>query len=259
MAYNYIRFISWNLDFWKRTCNDRSSSFYKSQEMVNLWKEQAKYNLSQLQADFVLLQEINPFSIHNEKYEQTATHNYDLKIDRNSIYYYELAKQLEQEKVEKKNFWGLSIIADEKFNLLEKYSSNEQDTFMCCDFQLAVDKVVTIINFYNKAKNGKYSFNANFIASLENIVKNKNGNMIILAGDFNSDINDYQNKEAFMSIIDMGFINKTEKIGTTMINYDYQNDHLFVNKTMDQHIRDIRKFKQWNITDHYGLSCTIKL
>jgi len=94
---------------------------------------------------------------------------------------------------------------------------------------------------------------------LDKLMENKKDNLIILAGDFNSDGKYYLDKQTFEDIVKAGFINKTLQIGTTMVNYDYQNDHIFVNKNMNEHIKDIHKFSQWNIADHFGLSCTIKI
>jgi endonuclease/exonuclease/phosphatase family metal-dependent hydrolase len=246
------------LDYWKRTCNDRSNSLYKSPETINLWKEFVKYNLAQLNADIILLQEINPFFIFESSYEQTDLPYYEFKIDRKNIYYHELSKELEQEKVDKINYWGSSIIVDEKYRLLDKNISEGGNAFMCYDLQLNDEKIVTVINYYNKAKYGQYCHNKNIITALERIIKTKSENLIMLAGDFNSNSDDY-NKQTFIDINSMGFVNKTKDIGTTMVNYEYQNDHIFVNDKMNKYIKNIHKFFQWNITDHFGLSCTINV
>jgi endonuclease/exonuclease/phosphatase family metal-dependent hydrolase len=79
-----------------------------------------------------------------------------------------------------------------------------------------------------------------------------------LAGDFNTNFNNID-KSIYQEIIDIGLIDKTKNIGSTMVKYDYQNDHIFVNKIMDQYVCNIRKFSQWNISDHFGIECTIKL
>jgi endonuclease/exonuclease/phosphatase family metal-dependent hydrolase len=258
MKYDYINFVTWNLDYWKRTCTDISNSLYKSPETINLWKKLVRYNLDQLNADIILLQEINPFFIFETSYKQADLHCYEFEINRKKIYYHEFSKELEREGVEKANFWGSSIITDEKYKLLEKNIFDKASGFMCYDFRLNSEKTVTVINYYNKAKYGQYYCDKDFITALEQIIKTKSENLIILAGDFNSNINSY-NKRTFTDISNMGFITKTKNIGTTMVNYEYQNDHIFVNDNMNKCIQDIHKFSQWNITDHFGLSCTIKL
>jgi hypothetical protein len=276
MSYSYVTFVSWNLDYWKRTCNDNENFLYKSPEDINMWKNFARFNLSQLQSDFVLLQEINPFIVYDKKYEQKNIPIYNFTIDRKNIFYHELSKELESEYVDGRNYWGSAIILDRKYRLIDSYYSNTKDYdenwyfgkigLMCYDFQLIENPLdekqnekITIINFYNKSHFGKYKINDNIITELGKIINNKKENMILLAGDFNSQTDDYINKIAFEKIINMGFIDKTVGMGSSMLDYNYQNDHLFVNKKIDDRITSIKMFSQWNISDHAGIKCTIKI
>jgi endonuclease/exonuclease/phosphatase family metal-dependent hydrolase len=257
MKYDYIHFVTWNLDFWKRTCNDKKSSFFKSSENIKIWKEQVKYNLSQLNSEFVFIQEINPYVMYGINYDQKNIPNYEFKIDRNNVFYYEFSKELEEENVESQNYWGSALLVDEKYK-----KSNEnvliKDGIMSCDFEISAERNITVINYYKKSHFGKYYFGKNFISDIKNIVLNKKDNLIILAGDFNTNF-DNIDRAIYKEIVNMGLIDKTKDIGSTMVKYNYQNDHVFVNKIMEQYVCDMRKFSQWNISDHFGIECIIKL
>jgi hypothetical protein len=58
---NYINIITWNMDFWKKTCNNPTSKLYKSERIIKLWQDRVYFDLVQLDADFLILQEINPY------------------------------------------------------------------------------------------------------------------------------------------------------------------------------------------------------
>jgi endonuclease/exonuclease/phosphatase family metal-dependent hydrolase len=257
MKYDYIHFVTWNLDFWKRTCNDKNNFLFKSPENIKIWKEQVRYNLSQLASEFVFIQEINPYSIYGINYEQKNTSNYELKIDRNNVFYYEFSSDLEDEKVEKQNYWGSSLLVDEKYKKINK-DYLTKNGILSCDFEISEGKNITVINYYRKSHFGKYYFEKDFIDNIKNIMTNKKDNLIMIAGDFNTNFNNID-RSIYQNIIDIGLIDKTKDIGSTMVKYDYQNDHIFVNKIMDKYVDNIRKFSQWNISDHFGIECTIKL
>jgi hypothetical protein len=276
MNYKYINFVSWNLDYWKRTCNDKENFLYKSPEIVDMWKNHVRFNLSQLHSDFVLLQELNPFALYNRDFERKNLPMYNFKMDRRNIFYHEFSRELESEYVDEGDYWGSAIISDQKYPLIDNYYSkiNDYDEnwyfgkigLMCYDFQLSENlsdekqnRTITIINFYNKSHCKEYIINDNIISDLEKTVNAKKDNMILFAGDFNSQADDYINKQAFDEIINMGFIDKTTGMGSSMLDYNYQNDHVFVNKELDNCITNIKMFSQWNISDHAGIKCTIKI
>jgi hypothetical protein len=172
MKYNYVHFVTWNLDFWKHICNDKNNFLFKSTENINIWKEQVKYNLSQLDSEFVFIQEINPYFIYGVNYDQKNIPNYELKIDRKNIIYYEFSKELDAEKVERQNYWGSALLVDEKY---KKSNENNfiKNGIMSSDFKISEEKSITVINYYRKSHFGKYYFENDFIMDIKNIVLEK--------------------------------------------------------------------------------------
>jgi len=276
MSVDYINIVSWNLDFWRKTCNDPESKFYKSDRIRNIWKDHVYYNLFQLDADFLLLQEINPYYFCNiNDYRNLDTNPlsiYEFSADQKNIYYHELYQELASELgdlTKTSILWGSAIIANTKYEFIQNYNDqplyNEfkyygNKSLMCYKFKLPNNKTITIINHYKKNEFYKgYDYDDNFINLLKKLIDKFDSDFIFFAGDFNTSSKDRKNRHIFNEIKDLGFINETERIGSTMINYDYQNDYVFVNNELSKYIVNIQKFSQWNISDHYGISCTIKL
>jgi hypothetical protein len=271
---NYINIITWNLDFWKKTCNNPTNKYFKSERVIKLWQDRVYFDLIQLNADFLILQEFNPYFMYNiNNYRPPYPSSiYEFYEDKKNIYYHELLPELAMELgnlSDSSIFWGSAIIVNDKYETLSNFNNhslyNEFNYYgnkllMCYKFKLPREKTITIINHYKKNEPNKgYNYDSNFISLLKNIKNNIDSDFILLAGDFNTSSKDIKNRYIFNSIKDLGFINETERIGSTMIDYDYQNDYIFVNVELSKYIENISKFSQWNISDHYGIKCTIKI
>jgi len=271
---NYINIVSWNLDFWKKTCNNPKSEYFKSDRIIKLWQDKVYYDLMQLEADILMLQEINPYFLFNKNDYRPLNPSsiYEFSEDNNNYFYHECLPELAMELREVASssiFWGSAIIVKNKYEYIgnynnhsffEEYNYYANHLLMCYKYKLSNEKTITIINHYKKndPKIG-YAYNENFTNLLKNLIKEIDTDFILLAGDFNTSSKDIRNRRVFNEIKDIGFIDVTDRIGSTMINYDYQNDYLFVNVELSKYIENIQKFSKWNISDHYGLRCTIKI
>ena len=224
----------------------------------------------------MILQEINPYFIYNNNnYRQLSSNPssiYEFKEDNKNIYYHELYSELAAELgdlTETSVLWGSAIIVNNKYETSQNFNNHSfYDEFnyygnkllMCYKFKLPKNKTITIINHYKKNEPSKgYSYDENFIQLLKNLKNNIDSDFILLAGDFNTSSKDIYSRRIFNEIKDLGFIDETERIGSTMLNYEYQNDYVFVNVELSKYIDNIQKFSQWNISDHYGIRCTIKI
>lgn len=289
------------MDFWKRTCSDLANKEYKTKEQIFEWKNNSIKLLESSDCDFVLLQEINPWFLYCKEYTKNKFIP-DFKIGNKNIYYHELLYNLSQELYDpkKNNYWGVAIIANEKYILSNKYffeikleykfydkynksrilkSYYGNETLICYDFEIE-KKIITVINLYNKCiyteseyEPGKnhwdyYQTMENLIQGISSLIHDKT-NLIILAGDFNGSIEptkDYPdgNKKyikLFGDINKLGFKNCTKDIGTTVDSEDhpYQNDYIFIKNYNGNSIDLPKKYLDKNISDHYRITCEIKM
>jgi hypothetical protein len=262
-----MEILTWNLQF----CFKKDNS---------LWRKFA-YNLVERDFDFILLQEINPYYIYDKKYNVKDGPVHYFKNGNKNIYYHELKDVLSIERPYDP-FWGTAIITNEKYKIVNNhfyknnvYRGSEyfgHESLMCYDFELDNGNIITITNFYKKGDTSKaiydengnwtphgkdYDYEASFfsdISGIENIGKN----IHILAGDFNANFYTLEKIEG------VGFEEKTKYFGTTMVNKNYHNDCIFVNKRYSNCINknDIETFyfKEYiDFSDHYGIKCKIKL
>jgi hypothetical protein len=273
-----MEILLWNLEFWRRKNNSS-------------WKEFA-CNLTKIDFDFILLQEINPFFIYNiqdkGKYKIQKGSIYGFNINNKNIYYHELMESNQYP------FWGTAIIAKEKYKMSNNhfYKNNEYvgskyfgyESLMCYDFELDNGKIVTIMNFYKKADNSKaiyengkwtpygkdYDYEETFfsdIAKIVDIIKDKN--ILIFAGDFNFGWNSLN----ITKIEKIGFTEMTNHIENTMVDipsvYSGHNDCIFINKGYEKFTEKDKIYKvpvdkspqeiYNNFSDHYGVKCIIEL
>ena len=112
--------LSWNIDFWERKTN------------VN-WINFTRF-LMQMDFEFILLQEINPFYIYGiqDKEKYRIIHNepiYGFSLSNKSIFYHELFNVLSDERPHDApiNYWGTTIITNNKTEMVKNhlYKSNE--------------------------------------------------------------------------------------------------------------------------------------
>jgi exonuclease III len=266
-----MKILTWNVDFWRRISQDDSSSWKKS-----------IYDLMQSDFDFILLQEINPFSICGFEYDVKDGSYFHFQVGNKNIYYHELSGILSKES-SKPPFWGTAIIANEKYKMLKKHFYNDNgdieskyfgyEALMCYDFELN-NSQITIANFYKKGDASKrdwkvkYEYVDGFFTDISKIIDNGNNkNITILAGDFNANNIDCQRIE------NIGFDEKTKHIKNTMVEvaevYPYHNDCIFINKNYSELINesDVKRFPNGKspediykcFSDHYGIECTINI
>jgi hypothetical protein len=155
-----MNFLTWNIAFWERT--DKKN---KTEEEIKEWKNFAGMLIQRMDFDFILLQEVNPYFIYDEKYKIEDGPVHFFKTGNKNIYYHELLEVLPKEgyNLKKDDLWGAAIIAHEKYTLLKKYFYSIElkyigenywgyETLMCYDFKLNDERIITIINFYKKGK-----------------------------------------------------------------------------------------------------------
>jgi hypothetical protein len=140
---------------------------------------------------------------------------------------------------------------------------------MCYHFGFDTKKI-TMINYYKKGiayeqdMNKKYYYDERFFCDIQEIINRiKNKNMIIFGGDFNAGYSTLKRIE------EIGFLEKTKNIGSTMVKYAYCNDHIFVNNNFSRYVND-KNVKKIDLnvspeefyklySDHYGIRCTIEI
>lgn len=105
---------------------------------------------------------------------------------------------------------------------------------------------------------------------MEEIIKEKNKNPILIMGDLNasdkfrsSEIEYF--KDMFIKMKNIGFIDCTENIAiderSTMLDYSYQNDYVFINNKFKNDLLEIkiRKDIETEYVYHYPIDIKIKL
>ena len=256
---------TWNLDYWKRTCNVSGHKEYKTSEEISKYKEKSLNVFNNMNYDFLLLQETN-MHFYFEK-ELDTQWPYEFKNTNKKIYHHKFYRLN----------WGNAIIVGPEYEI-QKNNINRgcfknyygKIGQMIYDFKNKNENLITIINIYNKRKNGNwetyYTTLENIIDEIEQVIHNKN-NQIILAGDFNGSIQptdkfpngDPKYIELFDKIRKIGFINCTENIGSTVSYTDYQNDYIFI-KNIENKKKTIKHIDEYfiNISDHYLIDCEIE-
>ena len=254
-----LKFITWNIDFWRKY------------NKVNNWKEKIAQYLSNLDYDFILLQESNPSIIFDNDLDQ-------FEINDKIVYFKKLLNEEIGAKDDKKLIsWGNTIIANKKYTFIKDNFLNEngeienyyfgKSAFMCYDFKLNEKNTLTLMNFYNKNQNGQYPMLKYIISDIEKIMKNKRDNIIILAGDFNSDRErDPDNREFFDKLDQLGLKNSTDGVEfeTTMIpeigeKRQYPNDKIFVNRRYCSNLMcKLINNTTIELSDHRPVECIIQ-
>ena len=274
-----MEIISWNIEFWRRVCEK-----YNTPDDIKNWLNFANL-LLEIDIAFILLQEINPFYICDKKnYEPNTSNIHNFTINNKNIYYHELNKKeyyepdnIFSDEQQDYPFWGAAIIAKKNYTFKKNHNYNEKkyigeyfygyETLMCYTFESISGKLITLINYYKKGKNGNYNYEEAFFNELSKVYNEVNNkNIILLAGDFNPDF------DIIKKIIDIGFIEKTDPNESTMVKYHYHNDCIFVNKHFSEIIKvkkipsnplipsnDLPDYLYNNFSDHYGFKCIIDL
>jgi hypothetical protein len=253
-----------NLDYWRRVFDDsKNKELYKTKKQIQDYKTSSLKIIKESDLDFLLLQETNPFFYFGEK--STGQWPYEFNCSEKKIYF--------------QNFrglsWGNAIVANRKYTLIKNSIPRNSSKYyyskygqMLFDFSDEDGNIITIINIYNKCKDGKwetyYETLENIIIEIGNVVQNKK-NLIVLAGDFNGSVQPTQEFpkgdptyiDLFEKIKKIGFVNCTEGIGRTISCKDYQDDYIFI-KNYNKSIPKSTKHNE-DISDHYLVDCEIKL
>jgi endonuclease/exonuclease/phosphatase family metal-dependent hydrolase len=272
-----MKILIWNMNYWQNTHiynpkNDhfRSIFFKNNLEEIDIWKNECKDYIRRLNTEIVLLQEINPFSLYGINYDKNNQNQYKYIQENNTIFYHEIYNELFDEKLNE-NFWGNAIIIKSdlisylKNNIiLEGNSYYGKNGLMSYDFIKSGLKI-TVINYYNKKNRNRniYSMPYDIRSDLEIITKERNENIIIFAGDFNSDKErDTSNRKFFKFIEEIGFENFTtgdEFKNNTMVPKarPYPNDKVFIKNK--QKVKKIicKKNTDIQLSDHYPILCEI--
>jgi hypothetical protein len=175
--------------------------------------------------------------------------------------------------------WGNAIVANEKYTLIKNSISRNSCKYyyskygqMFLDFSDEDGNIITIINIYNKCKNGIWE---TYYETLEDIIfeigaiEKSKKNLIVLAGDFNGSVQPTQKFpngdpkyiDLFGKIKKMGFVNCTEDIGSTVSNCDYQNDYIFIKNYKKNIPRSTKPNEDMfsKFSDHFLIDCEIRL
>ena len=113
-----MRILSWNIDFWKRTCN--SKQIYKKQSDIIEWKNNSFNLLNNYinNYDFILLQEFNPFIYYKNNIRKPYL--YEIHCKNNNLFYHEFTYELTMKNFILPNkLWGNAIIAHKKYKIID--------------------------------------------------------------------------------------------------------------------------------------------
>jgi endonuclease/exonuclease/phosphatase family metal-dependent hydrolase len=258
---------TWNMDYWRRVCTDHTSNEYRTKEEIEDYKTGTLRNITQSNFDFLLLQETNSFFYFGKISKRQWPYEFDYSDKK---IYYQKFPRLD---------WGNAIVANKKYKYLKNSNPRSGCNYyygkfgqMFLDFSDEDGNIITIINIYNKCKNGKletyYETLENIILEIGNIIQNKN-NLIILAGDFNGSVQstpkypdgDPRYIDLFGKIEKIGFTNRTENIGGTVSYEDYQNDYIFIKNCKEQKVKPIKHTEDLfsKFSDHYLIECEVEL
>jgi len=270
-----MKIISWNMEYW---------SNYRFRDPVSReeWREKCKEYLNNfINSDemvFLLLQETDPYYFFGIEHEEQFPYRYSKKLSENvSFVYY-----VEPSSVAKSNPWGNALIFNKAYKdrvcsleANKSESSCEKNNFMCITFELMDGKKITIINFYNKVNDDKYMMLdvEKNLFEIENDIKevlNRNNNLVVFAGDFNTGSNnsDLEHIQRYSKLCEKlsGFTDisngKPELNQNTSFlkGHFYRNDFCFVNKLEYLKLNSIdienkwigeENTKKWNgLSDH---------
>jgi hypothetical protein len=161
-----MRMVSWNMNYWMNTHiydpeKDRYKhpSYKNNNEEVNAWINNCKKYIQELDAEIILLQEINPFTLFGIKYDKNDQNQYKIIQDNRIIFYHELYHELFDEEL-KENFWGNAIIINrnsiacvENNITLKSNDYYGRNGLMSYDFVSEKGTGITIINYKKCKKN----------------------------------------------------------------------------------------------------------
>jgi len=257
-----LKIRTWNMNYWKERSGDKA----KSKEKINEWIKTAKQLiLDEEDIDIFALQEssLNMLMDENIVYKFIQFTNV-INISHNNKNFAFLANP------HKYLNWGLLTISKGIEGTI--YAYNNVLAYICYDFTIN-NKEITIVNIHlQKDFNTKvyYPTFEKLIVEVNDILNKKSGCLVLLMGDFNASdkfpSDELENfKKAFVKIRKIGFVDCTSEIPleqrSTMLDYSYQNDYIFINEAFKNIILDIkiRKDIETDYIDHYPIDICIEL
>ena len=237
-----MKILTWNLDYWKRTPEQREKAW--------------KYLFDDINPDIALLQEIKPPKTD---------------FDNRSLIYHEL---------DGKRSWGTALFS--KFPIIrEVYSNNSYPGsagLIVAEISLDDSVVLTIVNIYGQLDYNGYASTTmhHILSDLTPILHHKGNRKIILGGDFNvsrqfdEKYNYPSHSIVFDRIEDFGLINCTQKFFSKHVQthvhnkskFEWQDDYLFVSKNIANLITDCQVLANESmreLSDHYPVIIDVKV
>jgi endonuclease/exonuclease/phosphatase family metal-dependent hydrolase len=249
------------MNYWK----ERYGGSPKSPEQKNGWINiSKKLIVNEEYFDMFVLQETSLDMLKDEKITLKHTdENIDIAAYNNKYYVYHTNPK-------KYHDWGLMIISKNCSSGCYRY--NNELAFICYDYIFG-GKKITVVNVHlqrdYRTKLYYPSLKA-IIIEMQQIMNEKNDHPILFMGDFNAS-NRFSSRElenfieAFSEIRKIGFFDCTEKIPlghrSTMLDYSYQNDYIFINSVFKDNNFDIniRKDIETEYIDHCPIDLRIEL
>jgi exonuclease III len=232
-----MKILTWNLDYWKRTPEQRT----------NAWD----YLFNNLNPDIALLQEIKPPNS---------------EMDNKSFLYHE---------IDGKRKWGTALFS--KFPIKrELYSVKGYEGasgLITAEISISKSLTLTLINIYGLLDNNGYATTTmhHLLSDLTPILDHKGTRQIILGGDFNvskqfdEKYNWPSHKIVFDRIEDFGLVNCTQKFYSNHVQthvhnkskFEWQDDYLFTSDSLIDEITDCQVIsgdKILEFSDHYPVT-----
>lgn len=237
-----MKIITWNLDYWKRTPEQRT----------NAWN----YLFNNLNPDIALMQEIKPP---------------EMQMDNRSFLYHE---------IDGKRKWGTALYS--KYPIQKEIYSNKSypgaSGLITAEININDSITVTVINIYGQLDCNNYATTTmhHILSDLTPILDHKGKRNIILGGDFNvskqfdEKYNGPSHRIVFERIEDFGLINCTLKFYSkhvqTHVNnkskYEWQDDYFFVSNNIENKISNcevIASEPMLEFSDHYPVMIEFKI
>lgn len=257
-----IKVRTWNMNYWKK----RQGNEAKSKEEINEWIKLSKeLILNDKNIDLYILQESSMNILANENIlYKFIDYNNILNISYNNKNFAFCANPYKYLN------WGLLTISKNIEGSI--YTYNNSLAYMSHDFDINNNRI-TILNIHLQKDFHTKKFYPSFIkliTEIKSLLKDKNEHPIILMGDFNaSEIfpsDELENfKDVFLELKKIGFIDCTGDISvdnrSTMLDYPYQNDYVFINESFKNIIHEIkiRKDIETEHIDHYPIDIIVKI
>jgi endonuclease/exonuclease/phosphatase family metal-dependent hydrolase len=156
-----MKILVWNTEYWYN---------FNKYKWLKRCKSILFHFLNEINVDFVILQEINPFKLFEIEYSVNEYLQYSYsEHEKFTIFYHELYHELP--KRYRNNPWGNAIIVGRKLKNYIKNNQNDntnyygRNVFMSYTFELYNEERITLINFYNKSNNIDIPFQKKLIIS----------------------------------------------------------------------------------------------